>query len=399
MTLALPRRIPLPSQPVVNNNDRPLKPATRCVHAGGYRDEAVGAITTPVFAASAYRYPNPLDQGFYQRYFNTPSQRAVAAKLAALEQGGDALVFGSGMAAITTVLFTFLKPGDHAVFQEDLYGGTYHFVVAELTRLGVEVSLVKNGGDFAAPLRPHTKLLYVESPSNPLLRCVDLAAVAVLGRARGIPTVIDSTFATPINQNPLQLGMDVVVHSATKYLNGHSDLNAGAVIASRELVARIRPVAINHGGMLDAHACYMLERGLKTLALRVERQNQNAAKLARWLQRHPAVARVNYPGLPEHPDHAVAARQMRGFGGMLSFELRDAAQVVPLLGRFNLATAALSLGGVETLVTCPARTSHVKMTAAERAAVGISDALLRVSVGIEDADDLIADFQQALAAG
>ena len=382
----------------MKNTDKPLKPATLCVHAGAYRDEATGAITTPIFTASSYAYPSPTNQNTYQRYFNVPNQRAVAAKLAALEQGGDALVFGSGMAAITTVLFALLKPGDHAVFQEDLYGGTYHFVAAELTQFGVEVSFVKTRGDFAAQLRPNTKLIFVESPSNPLLRCVDLAAIAALGRMRGLLTIIDNTFATPINQNPLAIGMDMVVHSATKYLNGHSDLNAGAVIASSEIIARIRPCAVNHGGMLDAHACYMLERGLKTLALRVERQNENAGKLACWLQKHPGVARVNYPGLPDHPDHAVAARQMRGFGGMLSFELRDAAQAVPALSRFKLATAALSLGGVETLVTSPAKTSHVKLTAAERAAVGISDALLRVSVGIEDADDLIADFEQALAA-
>ena len=382
----------------MKKTDAKLKPATLCVHAGAYRDEATGAVTTPIFTSSSYAYPNPSGQNIYQRYSNTPNQRAVAAKLAALEQGGDALVFGSGMAAITTVLFALLKPGDHAVFQEDLYGGTYHFVAAELTQFGVEVSFVRAGGDFAAQVRPNTKLIYVESPSNPLLRCVDLAAVAALGKSRGLLTIIDNTFASPINQNPLAAGLDIVVHSATKYLNGHSDLNAGAVVASCDLVARIRPGAVNYGGMLDAHACYMLERGLKTLALRVERQNENAGKLARWLQQHPAVVRVNYPGLPDHPDHAVAARQMRGFGGMLSFELHDAAQALAALGRFKLATAALSLGGVETLVTSPAKTSHVKMTAAERAAVGISDALLRVSVGIEDADDLIADFAQALAA-
>ncbi|MBI5395926.1 MAG: PLP-dependent transferase [Verrucomicrobia bacterium] len=382
----------------MKNTDKPLKPATLCVHAGAYRDEATGAITTPIFTASSYAYPNPADQNFYQRYFNTPNQRAVAAKLAALEQGEDALVFGSGMAAITTVLFALLKPGDHAVFQEDLYGGSYHFVASELTRFGVEVAFARSQGDFTALLRPNTRLIYVESPSNPLLRCVDLAAVAALAKARGLLTVIDNTVATPINQNPLALGISVVVHSATKYLNGHSDLNAGAVIASREIITRIRPFAVNHGGMLDAHACYMLERGLKTLALRIERQNANAGKLAGWLQKHPAIARVNYPGLPEHPDHAVAARQMRGFGGMLSFELRDAAQAGALLGRFKLATAALSLGGVETLVTSPAKTSHVKMTAEERARVGIRDALLRVSVGIEDGDDIINDFQQALEA-
>lgn len=378
--------------------DARLKPATLCVHAGAYRDEVMGAIATPVFTASSYAHPNPTNENIYQRYFNTPNQRAVAAKLAALEQGEDALVFGSGMAAITTTLFALLKPGDHAVFQEDLYGGTYHFVAAELTRFGIEVSFARNQSDFAAQLRSNTKLIYVESPSNPLLHCVDLAAIAALGKARGLLTVIDNTFATPINQTPLTLGIDVVVHSATKYLNGHSDLNAGAVVAPRELVARIRPCAVNHGGMLDAHACYMLERGLKTLALRVERQNQNAGKLARWLQKHTSVACVNYPGLSDYPDHAVAARQMRGFGGMLSFELRNASQANTVLGRFELATAALSLGGVETLVTIPAKTSHVKLTAEERAAIGISDVLLRVSVGIEDGDDIIADFEQALAA-
>jgi cystathionine beta-lyase len=382
----------------VKNAKAHLKPATLCVHAGAYRDEATGAITTPIFTASSYAYPSPMNENTYQRYFNVPNQRAVAAKLAALERGEDALVFGSGMAAITTVLFALLKPGDHAVFQEDLYGGTYHFVAAELTGFGIEVSFARNQADFTAQLRPNTKLIYIESPSNPLLHCVDVAVVASLGKTRGLLTVIDNTFASPINQTPLALGIDVVVHSATKYLNGHSDLNAGAVVASREIIARIRPCAVNHGGMLDAHACYMLERGLKTLALRVERQNENAGKLAQWLQRHPAVTRVNYPGLSDHPDHAIAARQMRGFGGMLSFELRDAAQAGAVLGRFKLATAALSLGGVETLVTIPAKTSHVKLTAAERAAIGISDALLRVSVGIEDADDLTADFEQALAA-
>lgn len=368
------------------------------MHAGAYRDKATGAITTPIFTASSYAYPNPTDQNTYQRYFNVPNQRVVAEKLAALEGGEDALVFGSGMAAITTVLFALLKPGDHAVFQEDLYGGSYHFVAAELTRFGIEISFARGLGDFAALIRPNTKLIYVESPSNPLLRVVDLAVVAALANARGLLTVIDNTFATPINQNPLGLGISVVVHSATKYLNGHSDLNAGAVVASREIITRVRPCAVNHGGMLDAHACYMLERGLKTLALRVERQNANASRLARWLQQHPAVVRVNYPGLTEHPDHAVAARQMRGFGGMLSFELRDAAQVNAVLGRLKLATAALSLGGVETLVTIPAKTSHVKMTAEERARVGIGDALLRVSVGIEDSDDIIGDFEQALEA-
>ena len=363
-----------------------MKAATLCVHAGTHRDPATGGITTPVFDATSYLFPNPENRGTYPRYFNVPNQLAVAAKLAALEQGEDALVFGSGMAAISTTLFALLKPGDHALFQADLYGGTYHFVAAELARFGIAVSFARNQGDFAALLRPETKLIYVESPSNPLLRIVDLAAVTALGRERGALTVIDNTFASPINQNPLALGLDIVVHSGTKYLNGHSDLNCGAVVASRKIVAR------------DAHACHMLERGLKTLALRVERQNENAGRLARWLQQHPAVARINYPGLPDHPGHAVAARQMRGFGGMLSFEMRDAAQVPAIMRSFKVATAAMSLGGVETLVTVPAQTSHSKLTPQERAEAGIGESLLRVSVGIEDGDDIIGDFEQALEA-
>lgn len=374
-----------------------VRRATLCVHAGTHVDPTTGGVCTPVYTSTSYRYPNAADENVYPRYFNVTNQRAVAAKIAALEQGEDALVFGSGMAAISTVLFAFLKPGDHAVFQQDLYGGTYHFLGAELERFGVGITLGRSPAELAGALRPNTRVLYVESPSNPLLRCVDLAAVAAVARDRGILTVIDNTFASPINQNPLALGIEVVVHSGTKYLNGHSDVNCGAVVSTREVIRRVAASAINHGGTLDAHACYLLERGLKTLALRVGQQNATAQRLAELLEQHPAVARVNYPGLPSHPDHGMAARPMRGFGGMLSFELRDAGRVETVLSRLALITPALSLGGVETLICIPSRTSHVKMTAAERAAAGISEGLLRLSVGIEAAEDLVADLEQALA--
>jgi cystathionine beta-lyase len=228
---------------------------------------------------------------------------------------------------------------------------------------------------------------------------VDIAAVAALGRARGMLTAIDNTFATPINQNPIALGMDAVIHSATKYLNGHSDLNAGVVVSSSAVIRRIAECAINHGGMLDAQACSQLERGLKTLALRVRQHNENALRLARFLQKHRSVARVNYPGLAEDPSHPIAVRQMRGFGGMLSFELRDPSLVDRLLGRLRLVMPALSLGGVESLVCVPGRTSHRKMTPDERMRAGISDGLIRVSVGIEDVEDLLEDFDQALPTG
>jgi cystathionine beta-lyase len=370
--------------------------STRCIHAGTYHDPATGAACSPIFASTAFAFPNPTGTNFYPRYFNTPNQQIVAHKVAALEGGEAAVIFGSGMAAISTLLMAFLKPGDHAIFQNDLYGGTMNFITHELARLGIDVSWGANAGDFAAAVRPETRLIYVESPSNPLLHCVDLAAVAALGKQHGVLTCIDNTFATPINQRSLEYGMDAVIHSATKYLNGHSDVNAGVVVSSAEIVGKVTASAIGFGGMLDANACSLLERGLKTLAIRMERHNANAGELARFLAQHPAVAKVNYPGLPEHPDHDIAARQMHGFGGMLSFELKDPSDLDRLLEKLQIVMPALSLGGVESLVCIPARTSHRSMTAAERERAGIRDGLVRVSVGVEDIADLIADFTQAL---
>lgn len=381
----------------MKTSDRSPRSSTLCVHAGTHLDQASGGACSPIYSSTAYAYPNPTNENIYPRYFNVPNQQVINRKLAALEQGEAALTFGSGMAAISTLLFAYLKPGDHAVFHADLYGGTYHLVANELTRFGVEISFCRSIDEFSAALRATTRLIYVESPSNPLLRCVDLAAIAALGRARKVLTVIDNTFATPINQNPITLGIDAVVHSATKYLNGHSDVNAGVVISSATVIRRVTESAITHGGMLDSHACYQLERGLKTLALRVRQHNENAGRVARYLQTYPAIAQVNYPGLPEHPDHAVAARQMRGFGGMLSFELRDPTYVDRLLSRLHVVMPALSLGGVESLVCVPSRTSHRTLTPEERNRAGISDGLVRVSVGIEDIEDLLEDFEQALS--
>lgn len=381
----------------MNKPNRPLKPATLCIHAGTYLDKRTGGVNSPVFVSTAFSYPNPANENVYPRYFNVPNQKVIADKVAALEQGEEALVFGSGMAAISTLLFAWLKPSDHALFQADLYGGTYHFVASELRAFGIEVQFAATVQELKASVRPNTRLVYVESPSNPLLRCLDLAAVAAIAREGRLLSIIDNTFATPINQTPIELGIDVVMHSGTKYLNGHSDVNAGVVIASKAVIDRLREYAVNHGGMLDAHACSQLERGLKTLALRVREHNHNAAQLAAFLQEHPAVARVNYPGLADHPDHEVARRQMRGFGGMLSFEMRNPSRLDAMFERFGVATPALSLGGVETLVCIPSRTSHRTMSVAERRAAGISDGLVRVSVGIEDIGDLIADFEQALA--
>jgi cysteine-S-conjugate beta-lyase len=376
---------------------RSERPATACIHAGTYFDSRTGGACSPVFASTACAFPNEANENFYPRYFNTPNQRVVEEKITALEHGEAALVFGSGMAAISTLLFAHLKPGDHAIFQTDLYGGTV-LLVQELTRWGVSVSFARDAKEFGATITPKTRLLYCESPSNPLLRVVDLAAIGALGRAHGALSVVDNTFATPINQTPLLLGIDVSVHSGTKYLNGHSDVNAGLVVGSAATIQRARECAVNHGGMLDAQGCSLLERGMKTLAVRVRQHNENAGQIAVFLRRHPAVASVNYPGLGEHPDHEVAARQMCGFGGMLSFELRNPAQAEAVLSALQLIMPALSLGGVESLACIPSRTSHRKLSPEDRQRAGISDGLIRLSVGIEEVEDLEADLTQALRA-
>ena len=372
--------------------------STRCIHAGTLHDESTGGVCSPIHVSSAFAFPNRSGENIYPRYFNSPNQRAVCAKIAALEHGGDALAFGSGMAAISTTLLALLNPGDHAVFQADLYGGTLQLVSQQLERLGIAVTRVGETAGFAAAIRPETRLIYVESPSNPLLRCIDLTVIVDLGRERGLCTIIDNTFATPFNQTPLTAGFDLVIHSATKYLNGHSDANAGFVVGAPELIDRIRPAATHFGGMLDARTCERVERGMKTLALRMERHNANALALATFLANHPSVQTIHYPGLREHPDYAVASRQMSGFSGMLSFELRPTTNASSVLDRLQVAAPALSLGGVETLVCIPARTSHRELSAAEHAALGITDGLIRVSVGIEDIADLINDFAQALDA-
>lgn len=371
--------------------------STRCVHAGTLIDSCAGGVNSPIYTSTAYAYPGPAAENVYQRYFNTPNQQAVATKVAALEGGEAGLVFASGMAAISTLLCTFLKPGDHAIFMSGLYGGTHALIQDFLVQRQIDVSWADTPESFEHGITPKTRLLYIESPSNPLLRCVDIAAIARLGRSRNILSVIDNTFATPINQQPLALGMDVVVHSATKYLNGHSDLNAGIVVGPAAIIRQLRSCAINLGGMLDAEVCARLERGLKTLAIRVERHNQNALQLARHLDSLPTVSRVYYPGLDSSQDHPIASRQMTGFGGMLAVELTDASLVSQALTRLRIAKPALSLGGVETLVCVPAQTSHCSLSPQERQMVGISDQLIRISVGIENIEDLLADFTQAFS--
>ncbi len=373
---------------------------TKCVHSGNYIDPDVGGVNTPIYWSTSFLFPNPKGELKYPRYFNIPTQSAVADKICTLEGGDWGLVFSSGLAAINALFAATLRAGDHALFQDGLYGGTQHLVQSMLPRFGVMYDIVYGGrpADFQAALKTNTRLIFVESPTNPLLNVIDLAEIAAIGREAGALTAIDNTFATPINQNPIALGFDIVMHSGTKYLNGHSDICCGALVGRRDLFQPILAAAQSLGGNLDPAACYLLERGLKTLGLRVARQNENAQAIAEYLSANPAVRRVYYPGLPNHPGHHIAAKQMRGFGGMLSFELDcDKAAARAFSGNLNLIKTAVSLGGVESLLCFPCETSHAKVPPKLRTKQGISDTLVRLSVGIENIDDLIADIENALA--
>ena len=375
-----------------------MRKATQCVHSGTRRDPNTRGLNTPIFTSSSFEYLDAVEN-VYPRYFNTPNQKSIVRKLCELENAEEGLLFSSGMAAISTAILAFLQSGDHVVFQKDIYGGTHHFVTAEFERFGIEYTFVSNHtSDIERAARKNTKIIYIETPSNPLVLITDIAATASIARAKKAISIIDNTFATPVNQNPLDLGIDIVTHSGTKYLGGHSDLCCGAVLTRKDLAGKIAATAANLGGSLNALTCYLLERSLKTLGIRVEKQNQNARVIAEYLQKDPRIHRVYYPGLENHPAHAVAKNQMKGFGGMLAFELNSRApHPEQFLRNLKLITPALSLGGVESIICSPTKTSHEKITAAERAELGITDKLLRLSVGIEDSADLIADLEGALA--
>lgn len=367
---------------------------TQSVHAGSVGDPQFGGVVTPIYPSAAYDYESEVR---YPRYYNTPNQKACVEKLVALENGADGLFFSSGMAAIMTSIFAMMKAGDHILFQHDLYGGTHHAALHELERYGMEYSMVDVSDlkQFEKAIRKNTRVIYVETPSNPLLKITDLKGVAVLAKKYNLVTIIDNTFASPVNQNPIDLGIDIVTHSGTKYIGGHSDICCGAMVSSKKLTEQIRQSALHFGGSLDAYTCYLVERSLKTIVLRVQQQNENALAIAKYLETDSRISRVYYPGLKSHPGHAIAKKQMPGgFGGMLSFEIKsDPARFTKKL---QYIKRAISLGGVESTITQPVKTSHAKLTAAERKAVGISDKLMRLSVGIESAEDLIQDIRQAL---
>jgi len=384
--------------------------STNAVHGGEREQRENDALTTPIYQTSTYTFANSeqvrayqegrLARDEYGRYGN-PTWRAVERKLSALEGGEDAVLFASGMCAATTTFLALLPQGSHLVVTSDCYRRTRQFIRQYLCKLGVETTVIEPADPqkLAAALRPETRLFFTESPTNPYLRVVDVAEAARVCHARGVQVIIDSTFASPVNQRALEHGADLVIHSATKYLGGHNDLMAGAAVGAHPLVASLREAVGVLGGILDPHAAYLLLRGLKTLALRMERHNQNGLAAARWLEAHPKVRRVWYPGLASHPDHAVAARTLRGFGGVVTFELAaDFDATCRFLDALRIPYIAPSLGGVESLVEMPATMSYWDLSRDERYALGITDSLVRLSLGVEDPADLIADLERALAA-
>ncbi|MCY2686762.1 trans-sulfuration enzyme family protein [Salinimicrobium sp. TH3] len=369
---------------------------TICTHVGEVKDEQFKGAVSPLFMSTSYAYED-VEVKRYPRYFNTPNQRGLAQKMAALEHGEAALIFGSGMAAVSTALFAFLQKGDHVVLQRTLYGGTSNLVVEEFEKFGIEYSFAHDlsAEAFEKEVRDNTKVIYIETPSNPLLTITDIEAVAKLAKKHGLVSMIDNTFASPVNQNPIDFGIDVVIHSATKYMGGHSDILAGTVISTEEYVDRIFQLAKNFGGSLSDYTVWLLERSLKTMGLRVKAQNENAQKLAEFLEGNELVKKVYYPGLPSHEGYELAKKQMHGFGGMMSFELKDINSQT-FMNYLRLIKPSMSLAGVESTILFPTKTSHGLLTPQERAEQGISDHLMRFSVGIEEPEDLIADIEQAL---
>lgn len=380
---------------------------TLAVHAGTNPDP-LGSVTPPIYQTSTFAFET-VEEGarragelapvaFYTRWGN-PTVRVAEERIAALEGGEACLVTASGMAAITTAILAVVRSGDHIVAQDALYSGTFELLAKALPRYGIETTFVDptDPQNFARAIRPNTKLAYIETPANPVMKITDIAAVARIAREAGVLSIVDNTFATPYNTQPLALGADVVVHSATKALGGHHHLVLGAIVGSRAFVARCWEQLRIYGGAADPFAAWLLLVGVQTLGLRMERINQTAMRLARFLAEHPRVERVYYPGLSDHPGHDVARTQMRGFGGMLAFEVRGGvAAGARAVERLRLAKRAVSLGGVHTLVTHAASTTHVHVPREERLRAGITDGLIRMSVGIEDPEDLLADLAQAL---
>ncbi len=387
------------------------KDSTKSVHEAEPLDERTGSMTTPIYETSTFGFSRAEDvpiavggfgeKGYTYSRWDNPTVVTLEKKLASMEHAGAGAAFSSGMAAISTSLFAFLRKGVHALGIKDLYGGTYAMLHDILPEIGFETTLVESS-DFGAlerGVKKSTRIVYIESPTNPTLKIVDIQRAAKLAHSNGAVLMVDNTFASPINQNPMDLGADVVLHSVTKYINGHADLIAGAAVASKDNIHSIKMMRRDFGGTLDPIPAFLILRGMKTMAIRVRQQNATAMVLAEYLSTHRKVSKVHYPGLKTHPQHQLAKKQMKGFGGMLSFEVKGTTKdAMKFTESLKVATLAASLGGVETLVSQPYNMTHTQMSAEERAATGIPENLVRVSVGIEDAEDLVEDFRRALAA-
>lgn len=383
--------------------------STRSVHAGEVRYNEYGSVTTPIVQSSTFIFRGveeikKLCHGAIGRFeygrYGHPTEVAAEKKLAALEEAEDAILFSSGMSAITTALFALLRTGDHIIITDDAYRRTLEFCITCLKRFGIDCTIVKMS-DYDAmekAIQPNTRLFFSESPTNPYLNIMDLERLMDIFKKRGILVISDSTFATPYNQKPLEFGVDLVIHSATKYLGGHNDLLSGVVLGRKELTDPVREYLKITGGVIDPNSSYLLIRGLKTFEIRMERLNRNGQIMAEYLENHPQVKRVYYPGLPSHQHYEVARRQMKGYGAVVTFEVKDDKDfVLDFLGRLQIASIGPSLGGVESLITHPATISYYDKTKAQRKELGIKDGLVRFSVGIENVEDIIADFDQALA--
>ncbi|RZP08555.1 MAG: PLP-dependent transferase [Flavobacteriales bacterium] len=371
------------------------KIGTKCVHSGNIVDDKFHGSISPIYPATTYDYRKT---DTYPRYFNTPNQLALSRKISDLESAEDSILFGSGLGAVSSTMFSFLKSGDHVILHDSIYGGTINLVNTEFKKFNIDFSYIDiNDVDLLkSTIKKNTRIIYFETPTNPLLQIVDISLISSVAKENDIISIIDNTFASPINQNPINFGIDLVIHSATKYLGGHSDILAGSVSGNTEHIEKIKKSGINYGANLSDYTVWLLERSIKTLSVRVNAQNQNALDLANFLDESPLIKKVYYPGLKNHLSHDIASRQMIGFGGMMSFEVIDKIDSEDFVSDLKIISPTMSLAGVESSITSPSKTSHKKVDPQIRKKLGISDNLLRFSVGIEDIEDLMLDLDKSL---
>ena len=371
------------------------KIGTKCVHSGNIVDDKFHGSISPIYPATTYDYRKT---DTYPRYFNTPNQLALSRKISDLESAEDSILFGSGLGAVSSTMFSFLKSGDHVILHDSIYGGTINLVNTEFKKFNIDFSYIDiNDVDLLkSTIKKNTRIIYFETPTNPLLEIVDISLISSLAKENNIISIIDNTFASPINQNPINFGIDLVINSATKYLGGHSDILAGSVSGAKEHIEKIKKSGINYGANLSDYTVWLLERSIKTLSVRVNAQNQNALDLAKFLDDNSLIKKVFYPGLKNHLSHEIASKQMNGFGGMMSFEVTDKINSEDFVSDLKIISPTMSLAGVESSITSPSKTSHKKVDPQIRKKLGISDNLLRFSVGIEDIEDLMLDLDKSL---